>query len=440
MKTFRIGGIHPPENKLSANGEIEVLPLPDLVILPLTQSLGLPSEVLVKKGDEVKVGTLIAKSAGFISANLHSSVSGKVIKIDKIIDSSGYRKDAVYIERKDDEWEQNIDQSESLIEECSLSSAEIISKIENAGIVGLGGATFPTNVKLMSGSGKIEVLIINGTECEPYLTDDHSLMLEKASEILVGIRILMKALNIERTLIGIENNKKNAIDKLKSLSGKYDGIEVISLKIKYPQGGEKQLIDALINRQVPSGKLPADVGAIVQNVGTVYAVYEAVQKNKPLFERVVTVTGKYLKRSLDVKVRLGTPVIDLINYAGGMPENTGKVIAGGPMMGKALVNTDIPITKGMSGILLMSEELSSRKECRVCIRCGQCVKICPMGLVPSHLMTLSEFEEWEKAENFNIIDCLECGSCSYICPSNRPLLDYIRMGKNTVSQIIRNRK
>ncbi|MCC8145778.1 MAG: electron transport complex subunit RsxC [Bacteroidales bacterium] len=440
MKTFKIGGIHPPQNKLSANKGTERLPLPKLVVIPLHQSLGAPSTLLVKKGENVKVGSLLAKSSGFISANIHSSVSGKVTKIDKVLDSSGYRKDAVFIEVEGDEWEESIDRTEKLIEEFNLSSEEIIAKIEQAGIVGLGGATFPTNVKLMSGNGKIDTLIINATECEPYLTDDHSLMLEKGREILIGIKILMKALGVNRAIIGIENNKKDAIEHLSALASEYNGIEVVALEVKYPQGGEKQLIDALIGRQVPSGKLPADVGTVVQNVGTTFAVYEAVQKNKPLFERLVTVTGKSLSKPMDVWARIGTPVRNLIEYAGGLPENTGKIIAGGPMMGKAIINMDVPVTKGMSGVLILSDKESLRKESRNCIRCGKCVKICPMGLVPSYLMTLTDFEEWEKAENFNITDCLECGSCSYTCPSNRPLLDYIRLGKGKVNQIIRNRK
>lgn len=440
MKTFKIGGIHPPENKLSANKKTERLSLPKKVVIPLAQSLGTPAIPIVKKGDEVKTGTLIAKSSGFISANVHSSVSGKVLKIDKIVDSSGYAREAVFIEVIEDVWEDSIDRTENLNKVCDLSSEEIINKIESAGIVGLGGATFPTHIKLMSGARKIDTLIINATECEPYLTDDHSLMLEKGEEILVGIEILMKALRVERAIIGIENNKKDAIEYLSELSVNYKGMEVTSLEVRYPQGGEKQLIDALINRQVPSGKLPADVGAVVQNIGTCFAVYEAVQKNKPLFERMITVTGKTLSRQIDVWARIGTPIQELINHVGGLPENTGKIISGGPMMGRALINTDVPVVKGMSGILVLSEEESLRKKSLTCIKCGQCVQVCPMGLVPSYLMTLTEFEEWEKAASFNITDCVECGSCSYTCPSNRPLLDYIRLGKGKVNHIIRNRK
>lgn len=440
MKTFRIGGIHPPANKLSAGRKVENLPLPRKVYIPLSQHIGAPATPVVEKGAMVKSGTLIAKSNGFISSDIHSSVSGKVIKIDQVTTSSGYKQDAIWIEVQDDIWEDSIDQSDKLIKECRLSSEEIIEKIERAGIVGLGGATFPTHVKLKSAVGKVDSLLINASECEPYLTDDHALMLLKPEEILVGTRILMKAIQVEKAYIGIETNKKDAIQLLNSLLADYPGIEIVPLKERYPQGGEKQLIDAILRRRVPSGKLPADVSCAVQNVGTVFAVYEAVQKNKPLFERLVTITGKSMKRQLDVRARIGTPVRELIDFAGGLPEDTGKVIAGGPMMGRALSAMDVPVTKGISGLLMLPGKESVRKESCVCIRCGKCLSACSMSLVPSYLMTVSELEEWDKAEKFNITDCIECGSCSYTCPSNRPLLDYIRYGKGKVLAQIRNRK
>lgn len=438
LKTFRIGGIHPPGNKLSAGKKIVTLPLPDRVVIPLAQSLGAPSVPVVKKGDEVKVGTLIAQSGGFISANIHSSVSGKVSKIDQIYDVSGYKRDAIFIDVVDDVWEESIDRSPELVRECNLSSQEIIDRVAQAGIVGLGGATFPANVKLMSGVDKADTLIINATECEPYLTDDHALMMAKGEEILVGATILMKAIKVNKAYIGIENNKMDVIAHLSGLAGRYEGIEVVALKEKYPQGGEKQLIDALLRRQVPSGKLPADVKCVVQNVGTTFAVYEAIQKNKPLVERLITMTGKPLTNPEDVRVRIGTLFSDILASYPASAYN--KIIAGGPMMGKAVVSQDIPVTKGVSGILLMSPEESVRKESRPCIRCGDCVNVCPMGLVPTQLMTLSQYEDWDKAEQFHINDCLECGSCMYVCPSTRPLLDYIRMGKGKVLTIMRNRK
>lgn len=405
------------------------------------QHIGAPAQVLVKKGDLVKVGTLLAKAGGFVSANIHSSVSGKVNKIDNVLDASGYKKPAIYIDVEGDEWEESIDRSEDLVKECSLGPKEIIDKIAQAGIVGLGGATFPTHVKLMPPPGsKPEIVIINAVECEPYLTSDHSLMMEKGEQILVGVSILMKAVNVNKAVIGVENNKPDAIAHLSKLAAGYKGIEVMPLRVRYPQGGEKQLIDAVIKRQVKSGALPISTGAIVQNVGTAYAIYEAVQKNKPLFERVVTVTGKAVAKPSNLLVRIGTPIANLIEAAGGLPENTGKIIGGGPMMGKALISADVPVTKGSSGVLLLTREESVRKPMSNCIRCAKCVNACPMGLVPSLLMNATEFKNWELAEKNHITDCIECGSCSYTCPANRPLLDNIRFGKGKVMAIIRARK
>ena len=441
MRTFRIGGIHPPENKLSAGKKITALAAPKQVIIPLSQHIGAPAQAVVKKGDMVKVGTLLAKAGGFVSANIHSSVSGKVNKIDNAIDASGYRRPAVFIDVEGDEWEETIDRSETLVKECNLSSKEIIDKIAAAGVVGMGGATFPTQVKLMPPPGsKAEIVIVNAVECEPYLTADHSLMLAKGEQILVGVTILMKAVGVNRAVIGIENNKPDAIAHMQKLAAQYPGVEIMPLKVKYPQGGEKQLIDAVIGKQVKSGALPISAGAIVQNVGTVYAVYEAVQKNKPLFERVVTVTGKAVKEPSNFLVRMGTPISILIEAAGGMPENTGKIIGGGPMMGKALINAEVPVCKGSSGILLMTKEESVRKPMHDCIRCAKCVSACPMGLNPAFLMKATVYQNWEMAEKENIQDCIECGSCSYTCPAYRPLLDNIRVGKAKVMGIIRARK
>ena len=297
LKSFRIGGIHPKENKFSAGMAIQTIAVPSQVTIPLSQHIGAPCQPIVKRGDKVKVGTPIGKSVGFVSAQIHSSVSGTVMKIDKALDATGYKRNAVIIKVEDDEWEEQIDRSERLITECDLTREEILKKIADAGIVGMGGATFPTHVKLTPPPGmKAEILIINGVECEPYLTSDHQLMMEKSDEIMVGVQLLMKALNVERAVIGIENNKKDAIARLTEKTKSYSGIEVQPLKVQYPQGGEKQLIDAILRRQVPSGALPISVGAVVQNVGTVFAVYEAVQKNKPLIERVVTVTGKEVKQ------------------------------------------------------------------------------------------------------------------------------------------------
>jgi electron transport complex protein RnfC len=440
LKTFKLGGVHPPENKLAAVAAIEALPPPGEVVIPISQHLGSPSIPVVQRGDKVLAGQLIAKSSGFISANIHSSVSGTVTKIDDMPDSSGYRRKSVVIKVEGDQWQEDIDLDGSLVRECNLSAKEIIDKVNEKGIVGLGGATFPSHVKLMVPTGKkAEVLIINGVECEPYLTADHRLMLEKAHEMMVGITIQMKALGIGRAIIGVENNKPDAILHLRKVAEEFVGISVEPLYVKYPQGGEKQLIKALINREVPSGKLPIEVGAVVHNVGTAFAVYEAVQKNKPLVERVVTVTGKNLSKPSNFLVRIGTPVSSLIEAAGGLPEQTGKIVNGGPMMGKAISDTSVPVTKGTSGILLFDQKEALRKPMLNCIRCSRCLTVCPMGLEPYLLSVLADMKRFEECESDRIMDCIECGSCHYICPSGRPLLDQIRVGKSETGKMIRNR-
>ena len=443
LRSFRLGGIHPPENKLSAKAPIETLPLPKEVIIPIGQHIGAPAQPVVQKGDLVKVGTIIAKTGGFVSANIHSSVTGKVTKLDSFFDAGGYKRPAIVISVSPEEelWEEGIDRTPDLVKECTLSKQEILDRISSAGIVGLGGATFPTHVKLAPPPGsKAEVLIINAVECEPYLTSDHALMMTKGDEILVGVSILMRALEVSRAVIGIENNKKDAILRLSQLAMDYPVIEVMPLKVQYPQGGEKQLIDAVLRKQVKSGALPISAGAVVQNVGTVFAVYEAVQKNKPLIERITTVTGKHLEKPSNYLARIGTPIGHLITASGGLPEDTGKIIGGGPMMGKALLSPEIPVTKGTSGVLLLPREESVRQPMRNCIRCAKCVNVCPMGLNPAFLMRDVQYSDWEATEKGFIVDCIECGSCSYTCPANRPLLDYIRTGKQKVSALIRARK
>ena len=440
LKTFSTGGVHPPENKITASVPIEYLPVPESVVIPLSQHIGSPSVPVVSKGDYVRTGQLIAEGKGFISANIHSPVSGKVSKIDIAADSSGFRQNSVFIDVEGDEWVDTIDRTSELNRDIKLSPEEIIKKCLASGIVGLGGATFPSHVKLSVPSGKkCEILIINGVECEPYLTSDHRLMLEKGPEIFTGVTILMKALKVEKAIIGIENNKPDAISNMQNLAAEFKGISVVTLRVKYPQGAEKQLIKALTGREVPSGRLPLDVGAVVHNVGTAFAVYEAVQKNKPLFERVVTVTGRNLSKPGNFFVRTGTPVRKLLEAAGGLPENTGKIINGGPMMGKAISNIDVPVVKGMSGIIVIPLEESIREGTKPCIRCSKCVSACPIGLEPYLLMTLSEKSLFERAEKERITDCMECGSCSYTCPASRPLLDYIRLGKANVIRMIRER-
>ena len=442
MKTFKIGGVHPAENKFSAGKRIVDTPLPKQVIIPLAAYIGKPSVPVVAKGDMVKVGQLVGQADGFVSSNVHSSVSGKVVKIEPALDASGYKRMSMFIDVEGDEWLETIDRSTELIRECKLTREEIVKKIADAGIVGLGGATFPAHVKLTPPPDKkAEVLIINAVECEPYLTCDHELMMEHCEEILVGISILMKALQVSRAVIGIENNKPDAIAlfqrQIQVLS--FDGIEVQPLKVKYPQGGEKQLIDAVTGRQVPSGALPIEVGAVVQNVGTTFAIYEAVQKNKPLIDRIVTITGKSMLNPGNYRVRLGTPLKNVVEQAGGIPEDTGKIVAGGPMMGRAVTSLDIPTAKGSAGVLFLTEKEARRLEPKNCIRCAKCVSVCPMGLEPFLLARQSDRHMWDELEANRVYDCIECGSCSYTCPANRPLLDNIRYGKVTVMGIMRQR-
>ena len=444
IRTFRIGGIHPEENKLSAESATVVAPLPKQAIFPLSQHIGAPAKAVVKRGDKVKVGTLIAEAGGFVSAPIYSSVSGTVAEVDTAFDATGYRKPVIIINVEGDEWEESIDRStklEKLSEHPELDSKLIIEKIKNAGIVGMGGATFPCHVKLCPPPGcKAECVIINAVECEPYLTADHSLMLEHAEEILEGVEIIMKAVGVDKGYVGIENNKPDAIALMTEKAQSHPSITIVPLKVKYPQGGEKQLIDAVIGRQVPAPPaIPIHVGAVVQNVGTAFAIYQAVMKNKPLIDRVITVTGKSVKNPSNLLARLGTPFSQLIDECGGLPEDTGKIIGGGPMMGKALISLEVPMTKGSSGLLIMNEKEARRAEPDPCIRCAKCVSACPMGLEPYLLATVSSQHDWERAESNDVVSCIECGSCQFTCPSHRYLLDNIRLGKQTVMGIIRAR-
>ena len=449
IKTFSIGGIHPEENKLTHDAVTQVAALPKQAIFPLGQHIGAPAKPVVQKGDKVKVGTMIAEAGGFVSAPIFSSVSGTVFKIDTAIDATGYRKPVIIINVEGDEWEESIDRSDKLetVEtHPELTPEVIIDKIKNAGVVGMGGACFPTFIKLTPPpTAKAECVIINAVECEPYITADFRLMMEKADEILVGLVLLMKAAKVTTGYIGIETNKMPAIELLtKKCAEKFNGsnykVEVVPLKQRYPQGGEKQLVDAVIRRQVPAPPaIPVNVGAIVQHVGTAFAVYEAVMKNKPLFERYTTVTGKQIQNPGNFLVRMGTPMKDLIDACGGMPEGDNKLLAGGPMMGKALTSVEVPICKGTNSVTVISGDEARRKEPQPCIRCAKCVGACPMGLEPYLLAKISEVQNWERAEHEDIVSCIECGSCQFTCPAHRPLLDNIRQGKSTVMGIIRSR-
>lgn len=444
MKTFRIGGIHPEENKITAENATNIAPLPKQAIFPLSQHIGAPAKPVVKKGDHVKVGTLIAEAGGFVSAPIYSSVSGTVFKVDTAVDASGYRKPAIIINVEGDEWEETINRSstlELLENHQELTSEEITNRIKLAGVTGMGGAGFPTFIKLMPPPGtKAECVILNGVECEPYITADYRLMMEHADEILVGLKLLMTAAKVDRGYIGIEENKPEAIALLQHKAEKEKNIEIVPLKQKYPQGGEKQLVDAVISRQVPAPPaIPVNVGAIVQNVATAFAVYEAVMKHKPLIERYTTVTGKELAKPGNFIVRLGTPACLLIDACGGLPVSENKVLSGGPMMGKALISLDAPIVKGSNSITILSGREARRHKPGPCLRCAKCVDVCPMGLEPYLLATASSLKIWDKAEEEMITSCIECGSCQFTCPAYRPLLDNIRIGKQTVMEIIKGK-
>ena len=449
IKTFSMGGIHPAENKLTHEVATKVAALPKQAIFPLGQHIGAPAKPVVQKGDKVKVGTMIAEAGGFVSAPIFSSVSGTVFKIDTAIDATGYRKPVIIINVEGDEWEESIDRSDKLelvAAHPELTPEEIVKRVQNAGVVGMGGACFPTFIKLTPPpTAKAECVIINAVECEPYITADYRLMMEHADEILVGLELLMMGAKVTKGYIGIETNKPAAIELLTAkCNEKFNGtqyqVEVVPLKQRYPQGGEKQLVDAVINRQVPAPPaIPVNVGAIVQNVGTAFAVYEAVMKNKPLFERYTTVTGKKLQNPGNFLVRMGTPMKDLIDACGGIPEGDNKLLAGGPMMGKALTSVEVPICKGTNSVTIISDDEARRKDAQPCIRCAKCVGVCPMGLEPYLLAKLSEVKNWERAESEDITSCIECGSCQYTCPAYRPLLDNIRLGKSTVMGIIRAR-
>ena len=444
IRTFRIGGIHPEENKLTHEVATQVAPLPKQAIFPLSQHIGAPAKPVVAKGDKVKVGTLLAEAGGFVSAAIYSSVSGTIFKVDTAFDATGYRKPVIIVNVEGDEWEPTIDRSdklETLAEHPELTPEEIVERVKVAGVTGMGGAGFPTFIKLCPPpTAKAECVIINAVECEPYITADFRLMMEHADEIIVGLELLMKAAKVDRGYIGIETNKPEAIELLSQKTANDPRIEVVPLKQRYPQGGEKQLVDAVIRRQVPAPPaIPVNVGAVVQNVGTAYAVYEAVMKRKPLFERYTTVTGKQLAKPGNFLVRMGTPMKDLLELCGGIPEGDHKLLAGGPMMGKALNTADVPVCKGTNSVTLISNDEAMRKEPDPCIRCGKCVNVCPMGLEPYLLATLSAKKMWERVEQEDVTSCIECGSCQFTCPSHRPILDNIRLGKSTVMGIIRAR-
>ncbi len=425
------GGIHPPENKLTATCPIDVAPIPGRVVLPLSQHIGAPTEPLVKKGDTVKTGQEIAKAAAFVSAPIHASISGTVVDIAPYPHSSGLKIPSIVIESgENDDNEIKLDLTTE--NPFVLPVEELKERIKQAGIVGLGGATFPTHVKLSPPQEKpIDTIIVNGAECEPYLTADHRLMLEKAEHLVAGAGILMKILGAKEVLIGVESNKPDAIQVLKEASVK--SITTVPLKVKYPQGSEKHLIKSLLDREVPPPPgLPMDVGVVVQNVGTVVAIWEAVKYKKPLLERVLTVTGKGIKTPKNLLVRLGTPISEVIDFCGGLIDNVGKVILGGPMMGFAQHSLEVPVIKGTSGILTLLDDEVGSAEYHDCIRCGTCVANCPCILLPNLFSVYAEKAMFSESEANHVMMCLECGCCSYVCPAKRPIIHWIRQTKAVI--------
>ncbi len=433
------GGIHPPDSKeATRDKQIEPLALPAQVILPLQQHIGAPVECVVAKGDEVKVGDIVAKAGGFVSVPIHATVSGKVKAVGSQMHPAGVAMDAVVIESDgEDTWADGV-----IVERDwrQIDIDQLKKMIQDAGVVGLGGAAFPTHVKLSPPADKkIDTLLINGAECEPFLNADYRQMLERTEDLIEGIKLVVRILGCESSLVAVEDNKPEALAKLGSLLEGEHGIEAAPLKTKYPQGGEKQLVEALTGRQVPSGGLPMDVGCVIQNVSTILSIYDAVTKGRPLIEKVVTITGA-VKNPGNYLVRVGTSVLDVLTQVEGeISENLGKVIMGGPMMGLALPGLDVPVLKGTNGLVLMEHPVPFAAH-DTCIRCGSCVDTCPVRLVPCELALYAENERWDKCREYNVKDCIECGSCSYTCPAGRNLVQLIRYGKYTVMNEDRQKK
>ena len=437
LKTFP-GGVHPHDFKeFSKDATIEKAPIPKKVVIPLSQHIGAPSKPIVKVKDKVKVGQKISEAGGFVSIPMHATISGTVTKIGKFPHPTGTMQDAIEITSDEqDEWIELIDEKNYL----ELPPKEMKNRISEAGICGMGGAGFPAHVKLSPPPEKsIDTVILNGVECEPFLTADYRLMMERAEDIIRGLKLILKIVGAKKGFIGIEANKPDTIKKMKQLVKKEPNLKVIGLKVKYPQGAEKQLIYAATKRKVPNkGGLPMDVNVVVQNVGTAVAIYEAIRYKKPLIERIISVTGRIVKTPKNLLARIGTPFSNLLNNCEGTKEDIGKIISGGPMMGFSIPDLDAPMAKTSSGLLLFDKKEAKKNEENDCIRCARCVDICPMNLVPTMIVKAVKAEDWEKAENLGVMDCMKCGSCAYVCPSQIKLVQWIDIGKLEVSK--KNRK
>ena len=427
------GGVHPHEYKEYTDKKpIERGDLPLRITLPLSQNLGAPAKPIVNVGDKVRVGQKIADSQGFVSVPLHSSIAGKIVEITNHLHPNGHMASSIVIEREGDD-------QDFILKEVkgweSLPKEKILDSIKEAGIVGFGGATFPAHVKLNPPKEKsIDTVILNGAECEPYLTSDHRLMLERPEDVIQGLKLIMKVTGAKKGYVGIEDNKKDAAEALDKAAKDEKNIKIVVVKVKYPQGGEKQLIKSVINRKVPPPPgLPMDIGVVVQNVATAAAIYEAVRYNKPFIERVVTLTGKGIKTPKNLLVRIGTPLSDLVRQCGGLSGKTEKIIMGGPMMGLPQVDIEIPIIKGTSGVLILRKEDVQKAEEHPCIHCGRCEQVCPMSLIPSKLAALSALGEFDAAQKMYAMACIECGSCSYICPAKIWLVQKIKYAKAEIN-------
>lgn len=424
ISTFPRGGVHPADKKeLSKEKAIERMPLPSELAVSMSQHLGAPATPLKKKGDAVAKGERIGQAASFISADVHSPVNGTVTDVRKVRLASGVNADAIIIkvaEEQPEPFSESYDWQKQ-------SPEELLQVIKDMGITGMGGATFPVHVKLNVGGKKVSDLVVNGVECEPYLTADYRSMLERGEGTLEGIMAVAKITNAEKISIGIELNKPDAISKLESLiAAKGYPIEVVGLKMKYPQGDEKQLIKAITGREVPSGGLPLDVGCVVCNIGTCYAIYEAVHFHKPVIERLVTLSGEGMNNPKNLLVPIGTKVSSMLEYAGGVKEETDKLISGGPMMGFAFADEDTPVTKGTSGVLAL---LPEKLDVGVCVSCGKCVQHCPIGLMPNKMFRYIKFGQYQNAMDYGLMDCKECGCCAFICPAHLPLVQGFKLGK-----------
>jgi electron transport complex protein RnfC len=432
--------VHPHDFKhYSKTAPITEIPLPEKVIIPLSQHIGAPANPVVKVGDEVKTGQVIAEAGGFVSIPQHASISGKVTKIDTFPHPVGTSQTAIEITGDgNDSWIELTDDPDYL----SLSLEEIRNRIRNAGICGMGGAGFPTIVKLSPPADKpIDTVILNGVECEPFLTSDYRLMLERSEDILKGLKIIMKVLGAEKGYIGIEANKPDVIDLMEKLTAGEKNISVVGLKLRYPQGAEKQLIYAATRRRVPNrGGLPMAVKVVVQNVGTAVAIYEAVRYSKPLVERVIAVTGSIVKNPGNLKARIGTPFFKLVEFCGGTTGEIGKIISGGPMMGFAIPSLDAPMIKGSSGLVLFNRKEGHTLEENTCLRCGRCVDVCPMNLFPSLIAQAVKAGDLTTADKAGLTDCMKCGSCAYVCPAHIRLVQWIDTGKLKLAELQRSTK